>query len=310
MQTYPPLAHDGRRPGRAARTTGSSTPSTAARSTPACRCASCTPASSPTSRPRPPTSHGGTRSWSCPASTSPTTPRSTGWRPTPRPAATWCSVRAPRYADHEARARAEVAARAARRGRRGLVRRVQQPHRRRCRSAPPPASPLELPARRRGHPLGGRPAGRTAPRCSPATTTRTSAAGRPSPPAATARAGSPTSAPCPTRPRRRPVPMAGPRAGRRALAEHAGHRHHHRGHRAGRAASSVRPQLVLGHRRLHPPRRRSRSARVGATTTRARRWSSARGTSACSSRADRPHRSPGHRWWRGAANVIGTWSRR
>ena len=94
------------------------------------------------------------------------------------------------------------AARAPRRGGRGLVRRVQQPQRATCRSAPPRDRRSTCRAAPR-RPAGWTASGRTAPTCSPATTTRTSAAGPPSPPRRTARAGSPTSAryPTPTSPR-------------------------------------------------------------------------------------------------------------
>ena len=60
-------------------------------------------------------------------------------------------------------------------------------------------SPLDLPDGRRQRPAGPTVCSRTAPTSSPATTTRTSAAGRRSPPGHTARAGSPTSAPYRTR---------------------------------------------------------------------------------------------------------------
>ena len=109
MQKYPPLADRRTADRTPRRTTASSTRSTAAPSTPACRSASSTPASCTARaatpgrrRSRPPTAPGPRRRRRC---TSPTTPRSTGSPPTPQ--AGGHLVLGPRtgYADHEARAR-------------------------------------------------------------------------------------------------------------------------------------------------------------------------------------------------------------
>ena len=263
MQKYPPLVGTPTAARTPRRTTASSTPSTAARSTPAGRCASSTPASCTTraasgpawrrSRPR-----DGTRSWSSRRCTSPTTRRSTGSRAYAE--AGGHLVLGPRtgYADHEARARTEPARRTARRGRRRPVRRVQQPQRTTSRSRPRRTGRSTCRERRDGDPLGRRPAPSPTPRSSPATTTRTSAAGRRSPPAPTAPAGSPTSAPSPT-------PALAP-----ALA--AGSRPRDAWHRPPASVTAttatspdgappLRPQLVLEHRRRLPPTPPSRRTR-------------------------------------------------
>ena len=175
----------------------SSIPSTAAPSTPAGRCASSTPGSCSTravsGRPAPESAARRTPSWSSRRCTSPTTRRSTG--SAAYAAAGGHLVLGPRtgYADHEARARPELDARTARRGRRRPVRRVQQPDATTSRSVPPRTA-------RRSTCRTDAAATRWADGLTSwtpilaSTTTRTSAAGRPSPPAATARAGSPASA--------------------------------------------------------------------------------------------------------------------